>query len=925
MRKTPIPWPGPLAFLVSMGLVVALYLNALEAERVNTRLDFEQAAAIRVNALNTEVQGVVEVLQLISHHLELTDGSDLPGFRYYTQPMLEQHPYLQAVGYNPRVALAERAAFERQAGRAWPGFQITEASQPGTFRSAAERGEYFPFLYAEPVASNGAAIGFDVATETRPDPHFPRLAAMRTALADKGMAVSAPVALVLRRPSGETGVVAFSPLYRGAEHAREQLFGFATLVIRVGDMLQWSQRMAAARGWKNVDLVLQDVSGPTPVDMYGKLPALLPALSYEQTFDIPGQRKWRVVALPVGNAFDLAPGKAARILLLVGVALSVLLAFLAHVLAGKAEAIRRQVREQTVDLAAANSRLTASEARLREISALQKSVLANAGYAIIASDNDGIIQVFNPAAERMLGYRANEVIGQARPSLFHEPQATLQYDSDGAKFRALVAPLENLSPGTPYDQELSYWNRAGQELPVMLSLACMVDDDGKRVGYMGIAHDISSRKAAEAHISRLAHYDTLTDLPNRLQLRKELRRAIAAARRGGQRLGVMFVDLDRFKNINDSLGHFVGDRLLQAIASRLQTSLREGDVVARMGGDEFVVLLNNLERPDLAAEVASRMLAEVGTPVVIDGQTLTVTPSIGIALYPGDGTDGNSLIQNADTAMYSAKDQGRNCYRFFTRSMNEQVSARLAMESRIRHALQEGNFLLYYQPQFDAASGRLVGAEALIRMQDAEGFLTPGHFISVAEESGLILPLGDWVLGEAIRRNRDWLAAGLAVVPIAVNVSARQFEQADFADRVAARLHDAGLDSGWLEIELTESIVMQSVDKTLDALRALKAQGLSIAIDDFGTGFSSLAYLKRFPIDRLKVDRSFVEGLEQENASIVQTIIGLAHQLKLEVVAEGVETTAQADLLRAWGCNIFQGYLFGRPLPAEQFEALLRR
>ena len=925
-----LPWPGLLAFLLALGLTALLYRNAVEAERINTRLDFEQAATIRIHALQTEVAQTIELLDLVSRHLELTRGGDLQGFQHFLSPLLAQHPYLQSIGYTPRVSAAERPEFERQARADYSDFTISEAVQPGVFKPASERAEYFPFRYAEPLADNRQAIGFDVATEIRANEGSPRHAAIGEAMTRNAVAVSAPVTLVLKKSSGTLGVLAFSPLYRDGVRDRAHLFGFAVQVIRVGKMLAWSQRTANERGWKEVDLFLRDVSGPAPVAMEGQLPATLPELQHSETIAIPGNRQWQVTVLPVPGSFSLAPGKGALSLLSAGLVLALLVGLLVQIQADQARIIQRQVKARTTDLAEANAKLVDevgrrkdSEARLKKISALQKSVLANAGYAIIATDNDGIIQVFNPAAERILGYSAEAVVNRQRPSLFHTPGQVP--DKSGEHFRAIVAPLAHLPPGAAYDQELCYWTQDGREIPIMLSLSAMLDDDGKQVGYMGISHDISSQKAAETRITRLAHYDPLTELPNRLFLREELGHAIAAAKRNRQQLGIMFVDLDRFKNINDSLGHFVGDALLQAIANRLRNCLREGDLVARMGGDEFVILLNPLEQVDRAAEVAVRVQGQISAPVTIGEHLLTVTPSIGIALYPEDGEDSDSLIQNADTAMYSAKEQGRNGYRFFTRYMNERVSSRLAVESSIRRALKESLFVLHYQPQYDAASGALIGAEALIRMQGEGGAIAPGEFIPVAEESGLIMPIGEWVLHEAARQNKAWLDAGLKAVPIAVNASARQFEQADFADRVQATLHDIGLPPELLEIELTESALMHSVDRALEALHALKAQGLRIAIDDFGTGFSSLAYLRRFPIDRLKIDRSFVKDLahDGDGNSIVQAIISLAHDLHLEVIAEGVESTEQAELLRRWHCNSFQGYLLGRPIAAEDFAALL--
>lgn len=919
-----------LAFSLAIVLTGILFLNFLDSERANTRLDFEQAATVRINALRAETQGTLETLRLLSSHLELNQGGSAAGFRHYTQAVLEQHPYLQAVGYNPRVSLAERKDFEQSSRTEQPDFAITDALQLSVFSPAGDRTEYFPFLYVEPLAANQRAIGFDAATETEADSRQPRHTAIRAAQGSHAIAVTAPLTLVLKKASGQTGVIAFSPLYRNAQIGEDDFFGFATLVIRVGDMLRWSQRVASERGWKDVELVLQDATGPTALAMFGTLPAVLPELHHEERIDIPGGRQWRVTALPVNHAFSLAPKSGALTLLAIGSALSLLLGILVQVLSSRSLAIRLQVRERTADLATANDQLrrevdrrVSSEDRLRQVSALQRSVLANAGYAIIATDNDGIIQVFNPAAERILGYPAEAVVNRLRPSVFHRPEAEIKDDRE--HFQAIVAPLANLPAGSSFDQELSYIPHIGQPVPIKLSLSVMHDDDGKQVGYMGIAHDISEQKAAAAHISRLAHFDTLTGLPNRLQLRQELRRAIATAKRSGHQLGVMFVDLDRFKNINDSLGHFIGDALLQSVGKRLQDCLREGDMIARMGGDEFVILLDNLSPPEKAAEIAERILAQVSQPITINDHLLTITPSIGIALFPEDGTDSDALIQNADTAMYSAKEHGRNAYRFFTRSMSEQVSARLNMESRIRHALKESLFFLEYQPQFDAQSGRLTGAEALVRMRGADGIVPPDQFIPVAEDSGLILPLGDWVLAEAARRNRAWSEAGKQVVPIAVNVSAHQFEQPDFPEKVRATLAKAGLEPRWLEIELTESTIMRSVGKTLEALNALKAQGLRIAIDDFGTGFSSLAYLKRFPIDCLKIDRSFVEDLApgSEGNCIVQAIISLARQLSLQVVAEGVETAAQLDLLRQWECTTIQGYLLGRPMDETRFEALL--
>jgi len=921
---------GLVAFALSAALTVVLFLNALEAERNNTRLEFGQAAAIRINALRTEVQTTLEVLALVSRHLELVRGGTLKGFQHYVAPMLAQHPYLQAVGYNPQVSGIERAAFERKARDEYPDFRISESTGQGKFVNAIERDTFYPFLYAEPVTQNRAAIGFDVAMETRPNPRFPRRVAINKAVESSIIAVTEPISLVLSKSTGQTGVIAFSPLYRDDIRGQARLFGFATLVIRVGDMLLWSQRMAEERGWKQVALSLQDVSEPVPFEMYSAADKSRSPLSHEEFIDVPGNRKWRVVATPHAGSFSLAPGRGELTLLGSGIALSAMLGVLAYTIVGQSDSIRRQVRERTVELAQANGQLQDeiklrrdSENRLRQVMTLQKAVLSNAGYAIIATDREGTIRVFNTAAEKMLEYSSAEVIGQMLPSVFHDREHLP--DNDGTRFKTIVSPLDSVGSDQSVEQEVTYWTKSGKGIPVMLSISSMIDETGERVGYIGIAHDISMHKAAQARINHLALYDALTDLPNRVLLLRELHQAIQNAKRFECHVGVLFVDLDRFKNINDSLGHHVGDALLKEVADRLRSCLRGGDLVARMGGDEFVVVITSMERLQDSCDVAARILASVSAPIQIKGHNFVVTPSIGIAAYPDDGTDSGTLIQHADTAMYSAKELGRNNYQFFTRNMNQLVSERLRTETLIREALRDSRLVLHYQPQFDLRTRQLIGAEALVRITENGVLIPPGQFISVAEESGLILEVGNWVLEEAARQSQTWIQQGLNVVPLAINVSARQFEQPGFAESIQALLEKTGLAANLLEIELTESVVMKFAEKAENALWALKKIGLRIAIDDFGTGFSSLSYLNRFPIDRLKVDRSFVVGLESgtEQNSIVPAIISLAHQLKMEVVAEGVETDRQADLLLGWDCDVIQGYLLGRPLTAHEMEKRL--
>ena len=431
----------------------------------------------------------------------------------------------------------------------------------------------------------------------------------------------------------------------------------------------------------------------------------------------------------------------------------------------------------------------------------------------------------------------------------------------------------------------------------------------------------------QERIRQLAWYDSLTGLPNRALLQDRLGVATAGAMRDQETLATLFLDLDQFKNINDSLGHAIGDRLLQQVARRIADCVRASDTVARLGGDEFVVIMPNIRAPADAAFLAEKMLAAVARPYAIDGRELYITPSIGIAVCPEDGCDFESLIQHADAAMYLAKENGRNNYQYFTAALNARAVERLSLESALRGALERREFSLHYQPQINLASGAIIGVEALLRWRHPVlGWVAPDRFIPVAEDSGLIVPIGAWVLQEACRQARAWQAAGLAPLLMAVNVSGVQFHQADLAETVRDILAEHGLAAASLEIEMTESVLMKSADSAVEILRKFREMGVRLAIDDFGTGYSSLSYLKRFPIDKLKIDRSFVSDIttDPDDAAIASAIIAMAHRLRLKVIAEGVETPGHLGFLLQEGCDEAQGYHYSKPLPPDDLERLMR-
>ena len=449
-----------------------------------------------------------------------------------------------------------------------------------------------------------------------------------------------------------------------------------------------------------------------------------------------------------------------------------------------------------------------------------------------------------------------------------------------------------------------------------------VDPLHPEAGSIWIFSDISERKQAQDRAEFLSYHDVLTGLPNQLLLQDRLQQAIAFSNSTGTKLALMIIDLDRFKTINDFLGHNAGDRLLVEVARRLSGRMRSTDTLSRQGGDEFNLLLTNLAEPDAIVTFLGELMGDIQLPFWVEGQELTISASVGVAIYPEDGADFESLLKKADMAMYQAKDAGRNAYRFFNQEMNEEAVEQITMHAGLWRALEAEQFVLYFQPQFDIPSGRLIGAEALIRWNHPDlGLVSPARFIPVAEETGLVVQIGDWVLREACREAVKWRDAGRAGVVVAVNLSAVQFKRGDIEQSIARALNESGLDPAQLELELTESILIRDSENVLSSVRRLKQMGIKLSIDDFGTGYSSLSYLKRFEVDKLKIDQTFVRDLvdNPEDAAIVRAIVQMAHSLGLRTIAEGVESQPVLEILRGYGCDEVQGFHCGRPTPADSF------
>jgi diguanylate cyclase (GGDEF)-like protein/PAS domain S-box-containing protein len=546
------------------------------------------------------------------------------------------------------------------------------------------------------------------------------------------------------------------------------------------------------------------------------------------------------------------------------------------------------------------------------------TVFEHSTSAILITDPAGYIVQANDAFSRVSGYDVSEVLDQL-------PTMLTVDDQQEAHLRYIIKQLHQRSS---WEGEVWLKRRSGEHYPAWVGITAVLDDEGDLASYVCFFSDISERKASEQRIHRLAYYDALTHLPNRTLFQDRLHTALQQAERQQAWVVLMFLDLDRFKPINDSLGHAAGDRMLQEMASRLLGCVDDDDTVARMGGDEFTLLLQPRATRQIALNraihVAEQILGSLVKPFVLEGREFFVTASIGIALSPQDGNELSQLMKNADTAMYHAKERGKNNFQFYQADMNATALERLELESDLRHALEQEEFTLYYQPQFSGDGKRLTGAEALLRWNHPRrGLVPPGDFIPVLEELGLVVEVGDWVLIEACRQLKSWHQAKVRVPKVSVNISARQFSDGQLGTRIANILKDTGLPPACLELELTESILMREVNEAMLILDGLKRLGLSIAIDDFGTGYSSLNYLKQFPIDVLKIDRTFVDGLPsgEQDAQIARAIIAMAHSLNLSVIAEGVETHEQLEFLREHGCDEVQGYLFGRPMPPNRFEA----
>lgn len=547
---------------------------------------------------------------------------------------------------------------------------------------------------------------------------------------------------------------------------------------------------------------------------------------------------------------------------------------------------------------------------------LAGKVFENSGEAIMITDTDANILDINRAFTHIYGYEREEILGnnpRVLKSGRHEP---VFYEE----------MWERLLREGEWQGEIWDRRKNGEIFPKWMSINAVYDEQGKTSHYVAIATDITKVKQTEERLYRLAHYDPLTDLPNRNLFHDRLDQGLKQARRSGRQLALLFLDIDRFKTINDTLGHGPGDQLLLLVAQRLTGVLRECDTVSRLGGDEFTIILPDTDTATGVALVAQNILETLSLPFTLEAQEIFISVSIGISLFPSNGQETGTLLKNADIAMYHAKESGRNTYRFYSQEIDRMTAEQLGLENDLRRALERGELRIHYQPQIEIATGLVCGMEALVRWQHpTRGLVSPGEFIPLAEEAGLIEAIDLWVLRTACRQSVEWRRDGLPPLCLAVNISPRYFLRSDLVAKVSEVLRETGIDPTLLELEITEGTLIQGVEQTAQTLMVLKGLGVKVAVDDFGTGYSSLSYLNRLPIDKLKIDQSFLRGPAKDNAAIISAVIAMAHSLGFQVLAEGVENQEALDFLLKKECDMFQGYFFSRPLAHDDFSALVRR
>jgi diguanylate cyclase (GGDEF)-like protein/PAS domain S-box-containing protein len=876
-----------LPLLVSAAAVVSTYQMAAGWERNQAQHEFRLKAQQMADLIQAEFDEHVRFVETVARALGAAPRLlSRDKFQVIAGGYFGGRPELSGIGWVVRVPLAERAAFEDWARRHIdPDYEIRDLLPDGTLRRAPPRAEYLALLYgARPISerTTQSVLGIDFLGNPA------RATTARRALATSEPTATAPLRMA---PSGAPGILLFKSVGKAGSAS-------AALVVLAINSEAMVRQAASRAGFRGFALDFRDVTdgAAAPVTLSGHAPHpddFRVSLSY-------AGRRYLLRFAPADQGAGQYFGLASWIVITAGLMMTGLLGALMLLVSGERARVEGVVHDRTT--------------RLRDREARLQAILDNAADAIVSVDHHGIVVSANAATAALFGYPADRLPGLPFDALVPSP-------------RGESAPLllARIAHAPPEKRDLEGVNADGERFPLAISVSRVLLPMEHL--FVCILRDLSEQQRSQERIYRLAHFDVLTGLENRFALGKRLDEQLAHARRACEPLAVMFIDLDHFKKINDSHGHSAGDQLLVGAAHRMKDLLRDVDTLGRLGGDEFVIVLGGPLTPDSVSAVAVRVVQSLSQPYHLNGATVHSGASVGVALYPGDGEDAPALLRHADTAMYAAKREGRGNFQFFSEEMNAATHEHLLLESRMWTALEHNGFDLHLQAQVQLDTGRVIGAEMLLRWHDTElGSVEPSRFIPVAEECGLILPLGDWVLARAMALLADWQRDGMGGMRLAVNLSARQFSGGALLARLDQLLALHRIDPACLELEITETAAMRDPENTRQLLLQLRKRGFKLAIDDFGTGYSSLAYLKLFAIDRIKIDRGFVRDIETNpnDATIVAATIGLAHSLGLGVVAEGVETHAQWGFLRDKHGDEAQGFLFARPMPVAQFREFVR-
>ncbi len=875
---------GPM--LLTLTIVGAVFYAASRAE--------SEAEARRLAADGQMIAGRIsdhlirhrEVLASIRNFTVATPDFTFPQFERFTRYALHENPDIFALSFNDLVNEPERASYEARIGAslALPGFRIKERNPQGQLVPAMPAPHHVAVRFIVPMEKNLAAVGYDIFSEPV------RRQAILSAIEHGKMAITAPVWLV-QDQRRRVGLLELYPVYRAAAtdglHRSALPVGFAVSVLKVDELIE-----IALKGMVPPGLVMQlrDTGAPQESSLlYRSDTSALDAApfsagegSWSAQINV-ADRVWELVLAPNPEYAKQTRGWFVSGVGAAGLLFAALLQALMLGMTGRAAFMQRK-----------NDELRSSERR----------------YLQLFNENPLATWLYDAATERFL---------------LVNDRAIAHYGWPREAWLTMCRSDIVLADSHADDGEQRHRRKDGSLIDVRVnaSPATYGDIDAR----LEVVEDITLKKQIQARIDFLAFHDALTGLPNRVLGLDRLRQAVLLAQRHHLRFAVLYMDLDKFKYVNDTHGHTVGDAMLQAVARRMTELLRAEDMFCRLSGDEFMILLQDVAEQEDVVSVCEKVLSNMARPFDLEGLRVHTSSSIGIAIYPQDGSDAETLMRNADTAMYESKLDGRNTYRFFDQQMNSAMLRYVQTRDALRHALEHHEFELHFQPQVELLTGKVVAAEALVRWnRPAHGLVMPANFIPAAEESGLIVPLGTWILQEACRQVAAWRDAGWEKALVGVNLSGAQFRHGQLEESIFVALHDAGLEPARLELELTESTLMLDVDSVMMSLRRLKSRGLRLSIDDFGTGYSSLSYLKRFHVDSLKIDQSFVRDIlqDEEDRAIVQAVVQMARSLNLRTIAEGVEDEEQARMLRDLGCEDGQGYVFARPLPARDFENWLR-